>query len=105
MNIVLWIVVSLVFLGSLVMFVPSLMSLASPRPKELKGKYYWNDIVSKSFCILVMLYPLLFLIGILFYFFLHTPVVPWLTSYAIVLILLFAMWNRLDKKVNGDKKS
>ncbi|WP_025124871.1 hypothetical protein [Myroides odoratimimus] len=105
MEIALWIVVSLVFLGSLVMFVPSLMSLASPRPKELKGMYYWNNIVSKLFCVFVMLYPLIFLIGVLFYFFLHTPVLSWLVSYAILVVLLFAIWNRLDKKVNGDKKN
>ena len=105
MEIVLWVIVSLVFLGSLVMFVPSLMSLASPRAKELKGMYYWNSIVSKTFCVLVMLYPLVFLIAILFYFFLQSPVLSWLVSYAILVVLLFAMWNRLDKKVNGGKKN
>ncbi|MDM1398694.1 hypothetical protein HX049_16230 [Myroides odoratimimus] len=105
MEIVLWIVVSLVFLGSLVMFIPSLMSLASPRPKELKGMYYWNNIVSKSFCVLVMLYPLVFLIAVLFYFFLQSPVLSWLGSYAILLILLFTIWNGLDKKVNGGNKN
>ncbi|MEC4054580.1 hypothetical protein VSP10_17565 [Myroides odoratimimus] len=105
MEIVLWIVVSLVFLGSLVMFVPSLMSLASPRPRELKGMYYWSNIVSKSFCVLVMLYPLVFLIAVLFYFFLQSPVLSWLRSYAILLILLFTIWNGLDKKVNGGNKN
>lgn len=101
MQIVLWIIVSLAFLGSLAMFVPSLMSLGSPKSKDLKGIYYWNNFVSKTFCVLVMIYPILFLIAVMFYNFLNAPVLPWLVIYTIFLVGFFIGWNVLDKKVNG----
>lgn len=101
MQIVLWIIVSLAFLGSLAMFVPSLMSLGSPKSKDLKGIYYWNNLVSRIFCVLVMIYPILFLIAVMFYSFLNAPVLPWLVIYTILLVGFFIGWNVLDKKLNN----
>jgi len=97
MEIVLWIIVSIAFLGSIFMFIPSIMSIASPRPTETKRKYYWVHKVSKTFCGLVMLYPVVFFIALLCYRFLGWEVIHGLSGYVALLLVLFLTWSKLEK--------
>lgn len=98
MQIVLWIIVSIAFLGSILMFIPSIMSIASPRPTSgLRKEYYWVDKVSRLFLSLVMLYPIVFFIALLCYRFLGWEVIHGLLGYVVVLLVLFLMWSKLEK--------
>lgn len=104
MQIVLWIIVSIAFVGSIFMFIPSIMSIASPRSKELKGKYYWIDKVSRVFLSLVMLYPVVFLIAVLCYRLLDWEVIHGLSGYVVVLLILFLAWSKLDRNKYRNEK-
>ncbi|KUF43317.1 hypothetical protein HX017_05440 [Myroides marinus] len=97
MQILLWALASIVFVGSIFMFIPSVMSIASPRSKVEGRRYYWIDKVSKIFFGLVMLYPVVFLIAVLCYKFLDWEVIHGLLGYVMVLLVLFLTWSILDK--------
>ncbi|KZE77988.1 hypothetical protein AV926_13145 [Myroides marinus] len=97
MQILLWAIVSFVFIGSIFMFIPLVMSIASPRSKVESRRYYWIDKVSKIFFRLVMLYPVVFLIAVLCYKFLDWEIIHGLLGYVMVLLVLFLAWNILDR--------
>ncbi|SHL85167.1 hypothetical protein SAMN05444275_1077 [Myroides odoratimimus subsp. xuanwuensis] len=99
MNIVLWIIVSVAFIASIIMFIPSIMSIASPKSSVVGRRYYWLDKVSKAFFGLVLFYPLLFLIAVLCSRFFDLEVLPWLSSYVVVSLFLFLIWSKLNQKL------
>lgn len=99
MYIALWIIVSIVFVGSVFMFVPSVMSIASPKSTATSGKYYWVDKVSRIFLGLIMLYPVVFLVAVLCYRFLDWEVIHGLSGYVVVLLVLFLAWSKLDREI------
>lgn len=97
MQIVLWVVVSVVFLGSIFMFIPSVMSIASPKGVLTTNKQYWSYVVSRSFCYLAICYPIMFLICVVVARFYSDVVIYWLTGYVAILLILFLGWSILDK--------
>lgn len=99
MNIVLWIIVSVAFIASIIMFIPSIMSIASPKSSAVGRRYYWLDKVSRVFFISVLFYPLLFLIAVLCYRFFDLKVLPWLFGYVVVSVILFIIWSKLDRLI------
>ncbi|EKB05636.1 hypothetical protein HMPREF9711_01015 [Myroides odoratimimus CCUG 3837] len=99
MNIVLWIIVSVAFIASIIMFIPSIMSIASPKSSVVGRRYYWLDKVSRVFFVSVLFYPLLFLIAVMCVRFCDLHVLPWLSSYVVLSLFLFFIWSKLDQKL------
>ncbi|EPH13550.1 hypothetical protein HMPREF9713_00625 [Myroides odoratimimus CCUG 12700] len=99
MNIVLWIIVSVAFIASIIMFIPSIMSIASPKSSVVGRRYYWLDKVSKAFFVSVLFYPLLFLIAVMCVRFFDLDVLPWLFGYVVLSLFLFFIWSKLDQKL------
>ncbi|MDR2221582.1 MAG: hypothetical protein LBE34_02470 [Flavobacteriaceae bacterium] len=104
MQIVLWVIVSLAFLGSIFMFIPSVMSIASPKGSLTTKKDYSLYWVSRSFCYLVICYPIMFLISVCIARFYSQVVIYWLVGYVVVLFFLFMGWNSLDTNHLGKQE-
>ncbi|MEK6450798.1 MULTISPECIES: hypothetical protein [unclassified Myroides] len=94
MNIVLWIIVSIAFLGSVLMFIPSVMSLGAPVFKAANNKQKIQFFVSRTFLYLVLAYPVVFFFSIIGYRFFDVSVLPFLLVYLSIVLLLFLAWRK-----------
>lgn len=96
-QVVLWLVVSIFFIISLVLFVPSIMSLGAPKYYPKNRKEYWINKAITLFLILVLAYPIVFFIAVLAKRFLGLAVVEFLFTYCFVLGLLYLVWHKTDR--------
>ncbi len=94
MNLVLWIIVSIAFLVSLLMFLPSVMSLGAPVFKASSTRQKIQYKVSKTFLYLVLAYPVVFFFCVVGYRFFNLVVLPFLVIYVVVMSLLLVIWDR-----------
>ncbi|MTG98909.1 MULTISPECIES: hypothetical protein [Myroides] len=92
MRIALWVYISLVLVGSLITFIPSIMSLGSPSFGYATKKEKIKVRVSKTFLIGALVYPIVFIISLFIKHFFDIDVLYFLTGYATVLIALLAFW-------------
>lgn len=96
-QVVLWIVVSILFVISLVLFIPSIMSLGAPQYHPKSRKEYWVAKSISLFLKLMLLYPFVFFIAILVRRFLGIAVVEFLFAYGLVLGVLYGIWHKTDR--------
>jgi len=97
MNIFLWVISSVGFVLSIIMFMPSIMSLSAPRFKTKKSIENWSNYLIGLFLKCVLIYPILYLLTIILSLIFSIEFVIYLVTYLLFTIVLFLSWIILER--------
>lgn|GEM_PF-2399441 len=99
MNIFLWIISILGLIMSIIMFIPSIMSLGAPKIKSEKTLNQWMNLIVNLFLRLTLFYPIVFILGIIISLFFNIYIELYFTIYLLVLLFLFILWRFFENKL------
>lgn len=105
MNIFLWIISILGLIMSIIMFIPSIMSLGAPKIKSEKTFNQRMNLIVNLFLRLTLFYPIFFILGMIISLFFNVYIELYFTIYLLILLFLFILWRVFENRIISKSSS